>query len=207
MIPAYLRHIARENRVKGNRTTFSLVCSCGNEWFDLFHNKLTKEEQAEYDRYYEADKEAFRGSYASMCTRDEDGKLHHWKFVFPGIKIEVFPPEMPSFATVVSWRARCSKCGAEYLIFDSRFHGYDGVFCGEGNNLDYVPWYVKRNTRDKAPRRIEITTENDETLAQFHENTGIDSDYDTYSNGFGWISINMVDNTGKKTKVLDHESA
>jgi len=207
MIPAYLRHISREIRVKGDRTTFALVCTCGNERFDLFHNKFTKEEQAEYDRYIAEDERVFRGSYASMCTREEDGRLRHWKFVAPGIKIEVFPPEMPPFAMVVSWRARCSACGGEHLIFDSRFHGYDGVFCSDGENGDYMPRYVQRLTRDKAPRRVEITTENDETLEQFKENTGIDCDYDAYSNGFGWISISTVDEKGRKTKLLDHESA
>ena len=207
MIPAYLRHISREIRVKGDRTTFSLVCTCGCEEFDLFHNKFTKAEQAEYDRYVEEDERVFRGSYASMCTQDKDGKLRHWKIVFPEIKIEVFPPEMPPFATVVSWKARCSGCGAEHLVFDSRFHGYDGVFCSDGNNRGYLPHYVPRQTRNKAPRRVEITTENDATLEQFRENTGIDCDQDAYSNGFGWISISTVDEQGKKTKLLDHESA
>lgn len=207
MIPAYLRHISREIRVKGDRTTFTLVCTCGHDRFDLFHNKFTKEEQETYDRYIAEDEKVFRGSYASECTYDDDGKLRHWKWVFPGIKIEVFPPEMPSFSMVVSWRARCSQCGAEHLIFDNRFHGYDGVFCSDGENRDYVPHYVPRSTRDKSPRRVEITTENDATLAQFQENTGIDCDYDAYSNGFGWISIHAVDEKGKKTKLLDHESA
>lgn len=207
MVPAYLCHISREIRVKGDRTTVALVCPCGNERFDLFHNKFTKEEQAEYDRYFDAYEKTFRGSYASMCTIDGGGKLHHWKIVFPEIRIEVFPPEMPSVATVVSWCARCSQCGAEYVIFDSRFHGYDGMFCNDGQNRDYVPQYVQRGTRDKAPRRVEITTENDETLEQFRENTGIDCDHDAYSNAFGWISISAVDEKGKKTKLLDHESA
>ena len=207
MVPAYLRHISREIRTKGDRTTFALVCTCGNDRFDLFHNKFTKEEQAEYDRYIAEEERVFRGSYASMCTQDKDGKLRHWKIVFPEIRIEVFPPEMPSFASVVSWRARCCQCGTEHLIFDNRFHGYDGIFCNDGQNRDYVPNYVQRSNREKAPRRVEITTENDVTLAQFKENTGIDSDQDAYSNGFGWISISIVDEKGKKTKLLDHESA
>jgi len=207
MVPAYLRHISREIRVKGDRTTFALVCTCGNERFELFHNKFTKAEQAEYDRYLAEEERVFRGSYASEFSFGKDGKLRHWKWVLPGIKIEVFPPEMPPFATVVSWRARCSACGGEHLIFDSRFHGYDGVFCSDGENGDYMPRYVQRLTRDKAPRRVEITTENDETLEQFKENTGIDCDYDAYSNGFGWISISTVDEKGRKTKLLDHESA
>ena len=207
MVPAYLRHISREIRTKGDRTTFALVCTCGNDRFDLFHNKFTKEEQAEYDRYIAEEERVFRGSYASMCTQDKDGKLRHWKIVFPEIRIEVFPPEMPSFASVVSWRARCCQCGTEHLIFDNRFHGYDGIFCNDGQNRDYVPNYVQRSNREKAPRRVEITTENDVTLAQFKENTGIDCDQDAYSNGFGWISISIVDEKGKKTKLLDHESA
>ena len=207
MIPAYLGHISREIRVKGDRTTFALVCTCGNDRFHLFHNKFTKEEQEEYDRYIEEDERVYRGSYASMCTQDKDGKLRHWKIVFPEIRIEVFSPEMPSFAAVVSWKSRCSACGAEYLIFDNRFYGYDGVFCGEGTNPDYEPHYVQRITRDKTPRRVEITTENDGTLEQFRENTGIDCDYDAYSNGFGWISISAIDEKGKRTKLLDYESA
>ena len=207
MIPAYLRHISREIRVKGGRTTVALVCTCGNDCFDLFYNKFTKAEQEQYDRYLVEEEKVFRGSYASMCTRDNDGRLRHWKIVFPEIKIEVFPPEMPSFATVVSWRARCSGCGAQHLIFDNRYHGYDGAFCGDGANLDYEPNYVQRMTRDKTPRRVEITTENDATLEQFRENTGIDCDCDAYSNGFGWISISSVDSKGKKTKLLDYETA
>lgn len=207
MVPKYLRHISREIRMKGDRTTFALVCPCGNERFDLFVNKFTDTEKMEYDRYWDAYEKTFRGSYASMCTVDEDGKLHHWKLVFPEIRIEVFPPETPAFSTVVSWRARCSCCGTEYLVFDNRIHGYDGVFCNDGKDLDYKPRYVQRKTRDQSPRRIEITTENDATLEQFHENTGIKCDYDTYSNAFGWIMISAVDDKGKKTKLLDHESA
>ena len=207
MIPEYLQHIAREIRVKGDRSTCALVCPCGNDRFHAFHNKLTDLEQAEYDRYFDEYQRIFQGSYASMCTREPDGTLRHWKLVVPGIRIEVFPPETPPFATVVSWKVRCSTCGEEYLIFDNRIHGYDGVFCSDGKACDYSPQYVQRNFRDKTPRRIEITTENDPTLAQFRENTGIECDFASYSNAFGWISVYAVDDAGKKTKLLDWETA
>lgn len=207
MIPEYLRPIAREIRARGDRSTCALICSCGNERFHVYHNKFTDAEKTLYDQYWEEFQKVYRGSYASMCTRDADGTLHHWKLVVPGIKIEVIPPEIPVFATVVSWRVRCSACGEEYLIFDSRTHGYDGVFCTDGKGRDYVPHYVQRNFRDKAPRRIEITTENDPTLEQFREATGIECDHGPYSNAFGWISVSAVDENGKKTKLFDHETA
>ena len=188
------------------------VISRNIPWAHVFGNHdaeamFTKEEQETYDRYIAEDEKVFRGSYASECTYDDDGKLRHWKWVFPGIKIEVFPPEMPSFSLVVSWRARCSKCGAEHLIFDNQFHGYDGVFCTGQETCDYLPHYVQRAFRDKEPRRIEITTENDPTLEEFRENTGIQCEQGPYSNAFGWISAVAVDEKGKKTKLFDYETA
>ena len=207
VIPEYLRSIARETKIKGDRSTCELVCPCGNQRFHVFHNKFTEEEKAVYDQYWSEYEKAFRGGYASMCTRDSNGKLHHWKIVVPGIKIEVFPPEDPPFPTVFSWRVGCSACGQEYLIFDSRLHGYDGIFCTEEKDRNYAPRYVQRMFRDKAPIRIELTTENDSTLEQFRENTGVECGYEAYSNAFGWISIQAVDENGKKTKLLDHETA
>lgn len=207
MIPEYLRHIARETKVKGNRSTCELACPCGNQRFQVYHNQFTAAEQKVYDQYWAEYEKVYRGSYATMGTRDKDGKLHHWKLVIPAIKIEVFPPETPPFATVESWRARCSGCGAEYLIFDNRFHGYDGIFCSQGKSRDYTPQYVQRTFRDKAPRRIEITTENDATLEQFRENTGVDCGHGDYANSFGWIAIHAVDEKGKRTKLMDYETA
>ena len=170
-------------------------------------NKFTDSEKREYESYWEAYQAIYKGSHAAMCTRDCNGMLHHWKLVFPGIRIEVFPPEIPLFATVISWRARCSACGKEHLIFDNRIHGYDGVFCSNDRNRAYIPQYVQRTFRDKAPRRIEITTENDMTLEVFHENTGIECEYDSYTNAFSWISVSAVDEKDKKTKLFDSETA
>jgi hypothetical protein len=207
MIPEYLRPIAREIRVKGNRSTCAIQCPCGSQRFHIYHNKFTDAEKAAYDQYREEYERIFRGSYASMCTRDDEGNLHHWKLVFPGIKIEVFPPMSLPFSTVVSWRARCCACGAEHLIFDNRIHGYDGVFCTDQETCDYLPHYVQRAFRDKEPRRIEITTENDPTLEEFRENTGIQCEQGPYSNAFGWISAVAVNEKGKKTKLFDYETA
>ena len=184
-----------------------MICLCGCERFHVLVNKFTASEKMEYDRYWEEYQKVYKGGYSTMCTREDDGTVRHWKLVFPGIRIEVFPPKIPPFATVISWRAKCSACGKEHLIFDNRIHGYDGIFCSDGKDKEYIPQYAQRIFRDKAPRRIEITTENDPTLEAFRENTGIKCEYDSYSNAFSWISVSVIDEANKKTKLFDIETA
>ena len=207
MIPHYLREVSTELKVRGGRTTFAISCVCGCDLFDVFVNAHTPEENALLDAYRKEYERVYRGSYAGMCTIDDMGHRHWWKFVVPGIKIEVFPPEMPPFASVMCWKLRCSVCGKEHLIFDNRFHGYDGVFCSEHSDRNYQPRFQQRKFRDGLPRRIEITTENDTTIEEFRENTGIDCNYDTYSNAFGWISVHAIDSRGKRSRILDAETA
>ena len=216
MVPAYLKPIARELKVKGGKTTMALVCDCGSELFWIYENKLTSEEKKQMAPYERALHESLSGGYASFCTKDEDGTLHHWKLLeepplwTPIEKwkaVEVFIPETPAFANVMSIRVECSCCGIIHTVFDNRIHGYDGVFCSESADLTYVPHYKKRETRDKLHRKIEIVTENDETIEAFRENTAIDCDEASYSNAFGWICVYAIDEKGKKSKVLDFETA
>lgn len=207
MIPYYLRHISTEQKVRGGRTTFSVACGCGNDLFDIYVNGHTPEEKEQLDVYQREMDEIFRIGYAFTGSIDEDGTLHSWRIVAPGIKVEVFPPETPSFAGVMRWMLRCSACGREHLIFDNRVHGYDGVFCSENADRDYQPVFKQRSFRDRLPRRIEITTENEKTMEDFREATGIDCDADTWSNAFSWIGVHAVDSRGKRTRILDAETA
>ena len=216
MVPAYLKPIVRELKVKGGRTTMALICDCGSESFWIYENELTPEEKKQMEPYERALDELLSGGYGSFCTKDEDGTIHHWKLMeHPPLwtpiekckAVEVFIPEKPRFAGVVSMQAECSRCGKVHTIFDNRIHGYDGVFCNAGEDLAYLPHYQKRTTRDGLPRKIEIAVKNDETLEEFRENTDIDCDEATYSNAFGWICVYAIDEKGKKSKVLDAETA
>ena len=65
MIPAYLKLIAREVKVKGDRTTMALVCECGNDLFWLYENKLTKEEKKQMEPYEKAIDELCSGGFGS----------------------------------------------------------------------------------------------------------------------------------------------
>lgn len=207
MIPQYLRGISAEPKVRGCRTTFSIVCGCGNDRFDVFVNANTPEEKKRLDAYRQAVDKINRGCWAMKGAVDDRGVMRHWKYLAPGIRMEVFPPEEPSFVSVVCWKLRCSGCGREHLIFDNRYHGYEGVFCGENADRRYQPVFQQRVFRDRLPRRIEITTENEKTREEFLEKTGIDCDEDTRSNAFAWISVQALDSNGKRTRILDAETA
>ena len=200
MVPAYLKPIVRALKVKNDRTIMALVCECGNDLFWIYENKLTPEEKKQMEPYEKALDELNSGGYGAMCTRDEDGTLHHWKLIAPFIKKEVIVPERPLFAGVMSMQAECSCCAAVHTVFDNRIHGYDGVFCNAGKDLSYQPHYQKCVTRDKLPRKIEIVTENDETIEEFRANTGIECDQTAYSNAFGWICVYAIDEKGKKSR-------
>ena len=54
MVPAYLKPIARELKVKGGKTTMALVCDCGSELFWIYENKLTSEEKKQMESYENA---------------------------------------------------------------------------------------------------------------------------------------------------------
>ena len=207
MIPQYLRHISTEEKVWGGRTTFSIACGCSNDRFDVLVNGLTQEEKKQLEDHRKASETINRRCWAMKSTVDRDGVVHHWKYLAPFVRVEVFPPEEPPFDGIMCWQLRCSACGQEHLIFDNRVHGYDGVFCAENTDRDYQPVFKQRSFRDKLPRRIEITTENEKTIEDLREATGIDCDADTWSNAFSWIGVCAVDSRGKRTRILEAETA
>ena len=49
--------------------------------------------------------------------------------------------------------------------------------------------------------------ENDPTLEEFRENSGLDADEISYANGFGWIGIYTTNKDGKTKKIFDFETA
>ena len=130
-IPRYLKHIAKPQKQQKTWTRFGICCSCGCEKFLVYQNYMNKEELLLEKPYYDALDEMFSAG-ASTCTRDEDGTLHHWKLYEPskGLKgrhEEVFLPDRPYFSGIVVIKSKCIKCEKEYLLFDSRMHGYDGM--------------------------------------------------------------------------------
>jgi len=151
---------------------------------------------------------SIKGGMAWNCRRDENGVLHYYE-VKSGVWEEFEISEMPPFASTESYKAVCSECGREFILFDNRFHGYDAVLASEGLNydLEYKPTYAQKKFKDGKPRRIKIEVENFDTLEEFCEDMEEEYDEVTYSNSFSWIWVYTIDENGKKSKLFEYETA
>lgn len=210
-VPNYLKEITYSEQGEREFTSFDLKCKCGSTLFDIYENYLTKEEKELCKPYYDALDYSITGGYSSFCTKDEEGEIHHWINLthdINGPKEEVIIPPVPICAHIHSIKVKCSKCGKEYIVYDSRFHGYNGKFCSESNNEErnYIPHYKKRKRRDNMPIQVHIIVEHDLSIESFKENTDIDCSYEDYTEAFTWLVIYTIDSQGKKRKIADLET-
>ena len=139
---------------------------------------------------------------------DKNGDLHEY-YVKSGVWEEFEIPEMPPFASTVAYKAACSECGREFILFDNRFQGYDAVLASEGvkRDLEYKPTYAQKKFKDGKPRRIFFQIENFDTLEEFCKDMEEEYDEVTFSNSFSWIWVYTIDENGKKTKLFEYETA
>ena len=159
--------------------------------------------------YYDGLEYWFSGCWGTTCTCDENGTLHRWKLLTPagldGPKEEVFISERPFFAMIAVAKIKCQHCGAEHLIFDNRCHGYSGMTdTHTQEELLYQP-HFRPKCRNAVG--IEIKVENDPSIEIFKENTGLSFTEEQYSNAFSWIKVYAINPDGKKSLILDFETA
>lgn len=210
-IPAYVRHIAKLMKQQETWTHFGIRCTCGCERFSVYQNYLNKQEKQLEKPYYDALNYLYSGgATASMSTRDEDGTLHHWKLFEPqkglaGRHEEVFFPDRPYFSGIVVIKIQCTQCGEEYILFDSRIHGYDGMTNEKDHEtMEYEPHF---KLKCKEAITLEVKIENDESFEEFQENTDLDFTEEQYSDAFSWIIMYRINSNGKKVKIFDWETA
>ena len=211
-IPEYLKELAVPLSEKGRWTTFSLKCPCGCEDFFLSENRLTKEEQKLERPYYDALDYLFgsRGSGFGSTGRwfDEQGREHSWRLLsadgLNGPKEDVIIPDKPLFSGILRLTVKCAQCGAERVLFDSRFHGYDGIIQPPTpEELGYQPTMKQRRG---GPIALQVKVETTETPESFQEVDNIDHSSTHWTNAFDWIIVYKV-RDGKKTKIFELETA
>lgn len=210
-VPSYLKDIAYSEEIKEKFTSFDLKCKCGSILFDIYENCLTKEEKALCKPYYDALDHSVTGGYFSYATKDDEGKIHHWiglSHSRNGPVEEVIIPPAPLCAHIHSIRVKCSECGSDHIIYDSRYHGYNGKFGNKANHEEnnYIPHYKQKKRRDNMPVQVRITVEHDPDIEKFKENTGIACSFDDYTEAFTWLTVYTIDSQGKKRKIIDLET-
>ena len=122
-IPYHLRSIAEETACTKDTLTLQLRCPCGCTLFRSFQNTLTDAEQAQLQPYADALAAITSGGFpdfAGMADYMKTGYLRDFHL-----------PEKPAFADLKRITVQCTACDAASVIFDSRYHGYDGAVCGD----------------------------------------------------------------------------
>ena len=207
-IPEYLKDNAINPKYNKNNTQFHFVCDCNNKHFYILENHLNKEEKEVVNIYNKAVDKAFSGIWIYVIESDENGIEHYWRCYTPlgmqGPKKEIFFPDKPLFYDLNVVMAKCACCGKEYVLFDSRYHGYDGLVTDSPDALLYNPHFKQKGN---SPLEVIIKVENEDSIEEFIETTGEECDETFYSNGFSSIVIYTKNDEGKKRVVFDAETA
>ena len=212
-VPEHLKNIAYDLTEKTvsdelQFCNFKIKCTCGCEFFNISQNYLTKKENELLRPYYDALEKSTKSVFGSGCTKDENGNFHYWIYKTSkgcfGRKEEVFIPPKPYFSGITVIKAVCAECESEYILYDSRKHGYDS-FCMEASpeEMNYSPHFRKKNKSKDTSKKILTELEYSGDKNDFFDSFP-DGDY---NNSFSWIQIYSVDRNGKKRKIFDIETA
>ena len=206
-IPYHLRETAEIIKSTKDTLTLLLRCKCGCEKFTLWENTCTAEERAVLAEYEAQMRPLMRGGRLRIYS-DAAGNVHWQKkrFLHPAEEITL-PPE-PVFASLKRFCVRCAECGTETVLFDSRFHGYDGAVCGTDVPADYEPLMKQKYAKREPARRIRVELECTVPPEEFAEIMGYGAATDNlYSECFTHIQIAAGMADGKFRTVLAMETA
>ena len=199
--PKYIESILSITKEKHGEIECDVVCECGARHFVVYKNVIVRSaEEAEYEAAYNA----FQDKYSRIRFGDENGVAYlcGMKGLFGEEILEKLEYKKLDATEIV--KVKCAECGKEYILFDSRFHGYDATIperkCKyDGVVYDFAPIVWKKNKDGLATFTVKI--QNDDSLEDFIENA-YETDEETYSNSFGWITIKAVNIKTKAKKIL-----
>ena len=210
MIPNYLKHIACNERKRGDFSVFDIRCECGCMLFYAFESCLDMTEREACEPHYKALEQLYCSGRQYSHTVDSDGKVHYFLLsdTTKEPAEELIDPPAPFFSSISVFKIKCSECGAEYTLFDTRYNGWSGKYCkdlGE-QEKNYVPHFRQKKFRDNKPFAVSVRVEHDPTFEDFQENAGEACSYEDYEDAFTWISIDATNAFGKKRHLFEYES-
>lgn len=200
IIPNYLHKIAVNAMARGNCVYFDLKCICGCDKFLLLKNKTTQEEVDKQVKFGELLKK-----YNGSCYSDNDGNIVLTTIGFLGLfkrKYKLPKSEIPRCIEII--KAKCSSCNEEYVIFDNKKYGYDGVV--EPEIYDCARYDYELIESTPKPSHISFKVTYNLNFSEFLENAGDDFTCEQYSNAFSDLNIYKVSD-GKKTRIYYYETA
>lgn len=205
LVPVHLKISAHNVKHKKDSATFTIQCKCGCSHFDIYEHAYSEKEKQQIEAYEQELMKLIKG-YEITYTKDAEGKGHWWRKKFLFFKQEFEMPESPWFYGLEIWKIQCLDCGQEYVLFDSRLHGYDAVATEEVNEKlqKYTPSYKIKKVKDKHTKSLQVEIINEQSYEDFCQ--VVAEDEKLYANAFGSIDVWLVDANGKKTNILSAET-
>lgn len=202
MVPNYLMEIADQIKERKDLTTFHLKCSCGCNAFLLAKSKNNgNEHKNSFDSYWDSLKLPIFSLKDAIDKRN--GERYVYGTTFFGIRLgRFYVKDLPNFNIRQIIKARCSKCGKEFVIFDSHHHGYD-VLTENKQEIENNELTVKL-VWTKNPKEIIVDIRNSLSYEEFVEEFG--ESIEKYSNAFESIDIYTITN-GRKKDFFGEETA
>lgn len=199
--PRYIENILSVTKEKRGEIECDVVCECGARHFVGYKNIIVRSEE---ETAYEAAYNAFNERYSRIRFGDETGVsyIYGMKGLFGEEVLEKLVYKQLDSTEII--KVKCAECGKEYILFDSRFHGYDAIIPERESKYDsvvydFAPVVWKKDQDGIATFTVKI--QNNNSLGDFIENA-YQTDEETYSNSFGWITIKAVNIKSKAKKVL-----
>lgn len=219
MLPVHLKELSYNCVQKKNTITFYLKCHCSNETFKIMkaktnYGKFEKERWENYWKRYKMPIFSF-----NSATDKKSGKQYLYGKTLFGFRIGRYYTDIisaPNDFCIV--KVKCSHCEREFIVFDSRKHGYDAladVFDtqnlsrhSEVDNPNYESksTLIFRNLCQEKQCAIKITVQNNLSRDEFFETFGNDVLETSYSEAFSHIAMySIVD--GQSKKIFDMETS
>ncbi len=199
LLPSYISPIASNVKETKNKIQFELRCKCGCNTFKLYKNKETPEEYKIRKNWENLLKKYNGGGFS-----DQEGNIYLTSKKFFGVqkKIKIEPSIIPKYTNIIM--AKCTKCGNEFIIFDSTKNGYNAnadlnVAKGKIEKVDFEQMLNKNSTIEN---NVKIVINNKLTYEDITKEFG-DVTKEFYANAFSRISIYILDN--KKFKCVFSE--
>jgi hypothetical protein len=208
IIPQYLSNFAKNSKKSKDGTSFDLSCQCGCSQFLVYKNKLSKDEQEANDRWEALKKRRFDRGNVSFES-DEEGNVFVIKKNFFGrITDKARVNDIPCTDTNV-FKAECSMCGMDIILFNNQIHGYDAVVEGVKKDTPGIEFtQIKFKGSTDSQIKLNINIFNDRSLEEYNCNADMQATPEEYSNVFSEITIYgfVVDLNNKKVIIHSEET-
>lgn len=205
-VPNYLKSLVKIKTNNKNKITLEVICPCSCNKFRVYKNNLNKsKEENEYERKIQdfLKKYKLKTMFSQNIELDENNEpcivirsIINKRKIKDKLKIKTFD-------TTEIVKIQCIECKKEYIIFDSRFNGYNANISDRVSDYDNKEYEYKEISEELF---VSIELENHETYEQFIENA-YKTTKKNYSNSFSYISIKGITTNNKNIKVLEYETS